>query len=138
MSDFSDQSHLQAVAGLDAEQRFNYLITEVVANGEVWILTDSQGSVMLNTDDEDCVPVWPGCDFAADWATGEWAECEPMAIPLKQWQHRWTAGLEEDGFAVVVFPLVAETESGEGSDGLVVEAEELDSALRKALKKSRS
>lgn len=133
MSDSIDQSSVNAITGYDAEQRFDFLVAEVIANGELWVLTDELGSVMLNTDDEDCVPVWPGRAFAEQWATDEWSECEPLAIPLKEWNFRWTPGLEEDGFAVVVFPMAGEAEQ----DGLVVSPEELDRALTKALKASR-
>jgi len=133
MSDSIDQSLVNVVASYDAEQRFEYLISEVIANGEIWVLTDDLGSVMLNTDDEDCVPVWPGREFAEQWATDEWSECEPLAISLKQWNFRWTPGLEEDGFAIVVFPLAGEADQ----DGLVVSPEELDRTLTKALKASR-
>ena len=44
---------------------------------------------MLNSEEEDCVPVWPNEEFALQWATGEWSECrggiyfiEQMAQPL--------------------------------------------------------
>ncbi len=129
-----EQNELDLIAGYDAEKRFDHLISRVVDTGELWILTDQQGSVMLNTDEEDCVPVWPDLEFAEQWATGDWAECEPMPITLKQWNHRWTPGLEEDGFAVIVFPLPG---TGDDEDGLVVWPEELDMMLTKEVKRSR-
>ena len=129
------EQEIQQYSSQDAEQRFDHLVKRVVETGEIWILTDQYGSVMLNTDDEECVPIWPDAEFAELWRTGEWAECEPMAISLKQWNFRWTPGLEEDGFAVVVFPL-----PGQGGDenGLVVWPEELDMMLTREVKKSRS
>ncbi|BBB26075.1 DUF2750 domain-containing protein [Amphritea japonica] len=127
-----EQNELDLIAGYDAEKRFDHLVSRVVETGQVWILTDQHGSVMLNTDDEDCVPVWPDREFAEQWATGEWAECEAMSITLKQWNYRWTPGLEEDGFAVVVFPLPG----AEDEDGLVVWPEELDMMLTKEVKRS--
>lgn len=129
-----EQNELDLIAGYDAEKRFDHLISRVVEAGELWILTDQQGSVMLNTDDEDCVPVWPDLEFAEQWATGDWSDCEAMPITLKQWNHRWTPGLEEDGFAVIVFPLPGA--SGD-EDGLVVWPEELDMMLTKEVKRSR-
>lgn len=130
----AEQNELDKIATYDAEQRFDYLISRVVETGELWILTDEQGSVMLNTDDEDCVPVWPDLAFAEQWATGEWSDCEAMPITLKQWNHRWTPGLEEDGFAVIVFPLAGE---GEDENGLVVWPEELDMMLTREVKRAR-
>ena len=130
------EQEIQQYLSQDAEQRFDHLVKRVVETGEIWILTDQYGSVMLNTDDEECVPIWPDAEFAGLWQTGEWAECEPMAISLKQWNFRWTPGLEEDGFAVVVFPLPSAGHDEE--DGLVVWPEELDMMLTKEVKKSRS
>lgn len=129
-----EQNELDLIAGYDAEKRFDHLISRVVETGELWILTDQQGSVMLNTDDEDCVPVWPELEFAEQWATGDWSDCEAMSITLKQWNHRWTPGLEEDGFAVIVFPLPG---ANGDEDGLVVWPEELDMMLTKEVKRSR-
>ncbi|MCV6609442.1 MAG: DUF2750 domain-containing protein [Amphritea sp.] len=127
-----EQDQIEALMAYDSEQRFDYLISRVVEIGEIWILTDDHGSVMLNTDDEDCVPIWPDRCFAERWATGEWSDCEPMAIPLKQWNFRWTPGLDEDELAVVVFPLPQDGEE----DGLVVWPEELDMMLTKEVKRS--
>ena len=53
-----------------------------------------------NTEDDDCVPVWPNEAFAQDWATGDWEHCEPEAISLNKWQSRWTSGLEDDELSI--------------------------------------
>lgn len=119
---------LDSIRSQDAETRFKYLLNEVTNHGEIWILTDEHGCVMLNTDDEDCVPVWPNRDFAQAWATAEWSECEPKSISLKTWQERWTRGLEGDDVSVVVFPNPEE-------DGLVLFPDEFDVELSKQLKK---
>ncbi|WP_286237497.1 DUF2750 domain-containing protein [Neptuniibacter halophilus] len=115
----------------DNEQRYSFFINEAATQREIWILTDQYGCVMLNTEDEDCVPVWPDQATAEAWATDEWSECKAEAISLAVWHNRWTAGLEEDGFAVVVFPI-------EGQDGLVVYPEDLDKALTKRTRKLNS
>lgn len=96
---------------------------EVVSNRQIWILTDEHGCVMLNTDDEDCVPVWPNKEFAELWATGEWESCKAEAISLNKWHSRWTHGLEDDELAVVIFP-------NQDEDGLVVFPDELDFELK--------
>lgn len=129
-----EQDQIDALVAMDSEQRFDYLIGRVVETGQLWILTDEHGSVMLNTDDEECVPIWPDRCFAEHWATGDWQDCEPMSISLKQWNFRWTPGLEEDQLAVVVFPLPQE---GADEDGLVVWPEELDMMLTREVKRSK-
>lgn len=113
---------------LDSEQRYLYFIEQVVLHKEVWILSDEQGCVMLNTEEEACVPVWPSLESAQMWATSEWQHCQAQSIDLKSWQLRWTPGLEEDGFYVVVFPI-------ESQEGSVIEAHELEADLRREIKR---
>lgn len=128
MSSSPDQAEKELIQQYDAEQRFSYFIKSSAETLRIWILTDEYGSVMLNTDDEDCVPVWPDQSYAEAWATGEWEGCTAEPISLNKWHSRWTHGLEDDGFAVVVFPI-------EDQEGLVVYPEDLDKALKKAVRK---
>lgn len=121
---------LADIAHYSPEQRLEYLVKEVVKNQKVWILTDDDGCVMLNTDDEDCAPVWPSEDFAQAWATGDWVACKPKAIDLKTWRTRWTYGLEGDNVAIAVFP-------GEDEQGLVISAQEFDYELQQQVNKKK-
>lgn len=111
----------------DNEANYQKFLQQICSQQEIWILTDTHGCVMLNTDDEDCVPVWANEADASNWANGEWQTCEAQAITLKTWQHRWTAGLAEDEFLVVIAPQ-------EDQLGLVVHPEDLDSDIRKTRK----
>ncbi|WP_415884910.1 DUF2750 domain-containing protein [Neptuniibacter sp. QD37_6] len=124
MSNDSGNPTLEQLQQYNEEQLYSFFIAESVINEQIWILTDEYGCVMLNTDDEDCVPVWPSQELAQAWATEEWSECKPEAISLSVWHERWTPGLEEDGFAVVICPF-------ESQDGIVTYAEELEKALQK-------
>jgi hypothetical protein len=83
---------------------------------------------MLNTEDEDCTPVWPSEVFAQAWATGDWSDCEPKAIDLNTWHSRWTQGLEDDDVAIAVFP-------SENEEGLVISAQEFDFELKTKARK---
>jgi hypothetical protein len=119
---------LDNIAQFTPEQRLSYLVKECILNKQVWILTDQDGCVMLNTEDEDCTPVWPSETFAQAWATGDWSACEAKAIDLKTWHSRWTRGLEDDDIAVAVFP-------SENEEGLVISAQEFDFELKTQAKK---
>ena len=110
------------------EQRYNYLLTEVIQHGVIWILTDEHGCVMLNSDDEDCVPIWPHKEFAQAWATDEWQNCKPEAIDLKTWHERWTDGLIDDELAIVIFP-------NKNEEGLVIYPDQFSNELNKKNKK---
>jgi len=95
---------IKEILKLNQQQRFQYFCKEVNKQKQVWLLVDEHGCVMLNTEDEDCVPVWPNKEFAEDWATEEWSHCKPESISLEKWNNRWTRGLEEDELSIVVFP----------------------------------
>ena len=124
-----DPAQMENILLLDAEQRFKYLLKEASRHKQVWILTDDIGCVMLNSEEEDCVPVWPNEEFARAWATGEWQDCQAEAIPLSQWYSRWTPGLADDELSVVVFP-------NQQEEGIVVYPDELDFELKKQTKKA--
>ena len=117
-----------SIINADAEQRCRYLLNQVLATKEIWILTDEHGCVMLNSDEEDCVPVWPNEAFAKTWATGEWQDCKPLAIDLKTWQSRWIPGLIDDELAIAVFP-------DDNQDGLIYFPDEFEFELDKTAKK---
>lgn len=128
MTENANKPDLNTISKYNEEQLYAYFISEVVSEGQIWILVDEYGSVMLNTEDEDCVPVWPSLEMAQTWATAEWDNCKAEAISLDKWHKRWTGGLEEDGFAVVICPL-------EDREGLVIYPEDLEKALQKRQRK---
>ena len=123
-----DPAMFNTILAYDGEQRLNYLIKEVVSQRQIWILTDEHGCVMLNSDDEDCVPVWPNAEFAQAWATGDWKHCQTQAISVAKWHSRWTNGLLDDELAIVAFP-------NQEDEGVVLYPDEFDMALQQQAKK---
>lgn len=123
-----DQNRMQEIQGWAQDKRLKYLLKQMVEQQAVWILTDEHGAVMLTTEDEDCIPVWPHEEFASQWATGEWNGFEAKSISLKDWQTKWTYGLEDDELAVVVFPLPDE-------DGILMDPAELHYELEEQQRK---
>lgn len=130
MSNSLEPGLFETIQGYDAEKRFSYLLKEVIENRQIWILTDEHGSVMLNTEDEDCVPVWPNKEFSDSWATGEWENCKSESISLNKWHSRWTHGLADDDLAIVVFP-------NQDEEGVILYPDEFDQELQKQAKKRR-
>ena len=118
------QDQIRTINSYDQEQRLRYCIKEIVAQRQVWILTDEHGCVMLNSDEDECVPVWPNKEFAEEWATGDWQECQAESISLNKWHSRWTQGLEEDQLSVAVFPSINE-------EGMILFPDEFDFELKK-------
>ncbi|WP_108650218.1 DUF2750 domain-containing protein [Dongshaea marina] len=128
MSSPLEPSRVDEILRLDAQQRYQYLVKEVVTNQEVWILTDQHGCMMLTTEDEDCIPVWPNSEFAEAWISGEWQHCKAEAIPLARWHSHWTPGMLDDELSLVIFP-------NQDEDGLVLFPDELDHELKARAKK---
>lgn len=115
------------VSMLSAEGRYDYFIEKTVTGGEVWSLHSRAGWVsMRSEDDEECLPVWPHPDFAAQWAIEDWADCTPTAIPLATWMDRWLPGMAQDGTLLAVFP----NDEGEGN---IVSPMELLASMRAML-----
>ena len=114
----------------NVEQRYNYLLTEVIQHDVIWILTDEHGCVMLNSDDEDCVPIWPHKEFVQAWATDEWQNCKAEPISLNTWHERWTDGLIDDELAIVIFP-------NKNEEGLVIYPDEFAYELKKKKTKKK-
>ncbi len=99
------QQERESAPRLNAQERYDLLVSKLVEQGELWILRDDQGCMLLNTEEEEsCIPVWPHPDFARQWATGDWAGAKPEAISLAVWLERWIPGMEEDDVTVAVFP----------------------------------
>ncbi|MDN3609708.1 DUF2750 domain-containing protein [Vibrio ostreicida] len=124
MTQSLSQQQIDTILNMREDERFSYTIKEMVKNKQVWILTDEHGCVMLNTEDEDCIPVWPNEEFANQWATEGWAHCRAESISTAKWFSRWTYGLEDDELAVVVFP-------NQNEEGVVLYPDEFESELKK-------
>jgi len=107
---------------MSADNRYDHFVAKVVENDQIWILSDDSGCVIVTTAGEQCVPVWPHPDYAAEWATDAWATCRPTPIDLGTWMQRWTPGLAEDQLMIAVFPLADE-------QGVVVAPDELEESL---------
>ena len=65
MADELSSVRIKEVLALTDEKRAIYFFDTVKASKQIWILTDEHGCVMLNTEDEDCVPVWPNETFGS-------------------------------------------------------------------------
>ena len=104
-------------------QRYQYFIDKVTEHGEIWSLANDEGWVTLSAEGDNCLPIWPHADYAAQWATGDWSDCNPKSIAVDLWLKRWTKGLKNDETLLVVFPNLEE-------ESLLVEPDELDDDLR--------
>lgn len=122
MSYSLSRKEFHSVAGLGAEDRFDYFVEAVIDSGRVWTLGRDEGTVLMSFEGEDCLPVWPHPDFAEQWISGDWSDCRPLSIDMPAWLERWLPGLHEDGVVLAVFPSTEE-------EGMVIAPEELKQTL---------
>lgn len=123
MTQAIDAKQRQTIGNFDEHKRFTYLLEQAVLNNQLWLLIDEHGCMMLNTDDEDCVPVWPNEEFALLWATGEWENCKATTVSLNKWFSCWTTGLSDDELSIVAFP-------NQAQEGLVLYPDEFEFELK--------
>lgn len=107
---------------MSSEQRLNLFKKSFSESNKIWLLVDEYGSVMMTTDDEDCIPVWPNEEAALQWATDDWLGFTSKAISKSDWVNKWTSGLEQDDLSIVVFPV-------EKDDGLVMYPDEFEQQI---------
>jgi hypothetical protein len=109
-----------------SQDRYDYLLEQIIENQEIWILVGDGGSVLLKSDGDECVPVWPHKEAATAWIKGDWSDCKTLSITLTDWQARWTKGLREDDYAVAIFP-------NQQEEGIVLTSEDFDDDIIAAM-----
>ena len=97
---------LQSVLELNGEERYDYFLSEVAEDREIWILVNAENrflKIVSEDGDVEYLPVWPRSEFALDYAEGE-GDLKPKSISLPEFFKKWVPGLESDGLEVGVFP----------------------------------
>jgi hypothetical protein len=92
----------------NAFDRLEASLRKIKENSELFILKDEHGCVMLTTDEEDGIPVWPDAELALLWATDEWSECEAMRLSVDDFLSKWAPGMTQDDLMVMVCPVPGE------------------------------
>lgn len=97
---------LNQVIEMDGEERYDYFLSQVAEEREVWILVNSENRFLkITSDDGDLayLPVWPSSVFASEYANGD-ADLTALNISLPDFFRKWVPGLTADGLDVGVFP----------------------------------
>ncbi|MEX2473925.1 DUF2750 domain-containing protein [Marinobacter sp.] len=97
---------LAAVLELDGEERYDYFLSQVGEEREVWILVNNENRFLkISSEDGEVeyLPVWPSADFATDYAKGD-STLSPRSLSLPDFFRKWVPGLTNDGLEVGVFP----------------------------------
>ena len=105
----------------DAEQRYQQFIDQLAGKNELFVLSDGESFALLNSDGEECLPLWADAESAQQWSNDP--ALVPRAVPIDVWFERWVPGLTNDNILLAVNP-------GESGDAVVLTAEELADAMQ--------
>jgi len=97
---------LTSVLESSGEERYDYFLSEVLEEREIWILVNSESRFLSIVSEDDGVahlPVWPSSQFAVEYAKGS-DDLTPKSISLPDFFKKWVPGLSKDGLQVGVFP----------------------------------
>lgn len=118
---------LASVLELSGEERYDYFLSEVLEDREIWILINSENRFLSIVSDDGLahLPVWPSSDFAVEYARGS-DDLTPKSLSLPDFFRKWVPGLSKDGLQVGVFP-------GADQTVWITEADELKKDLQAEL-----
>lgn len=90
---------------LGGEERYDFFLSHVAEEREIWILVNADNRFLRISADEgvDYVPVWPASEFAVNYASGT-DDLVPLNLSLPDFFRKWVPGLTKDGLEVGVFP----------------------------------
>lgn len=119
---------LTQVLQMDGEERYDYFLSEVAEEREIWILINADNQFLKIVSEEDRVaylPVWPSAAFALDYAQAT-GDLSPKSISVPDFYRKWVPGLSKDGLQVGVLP-------GEDGELWITAPEELKKDLQDAM-----
>lgn len=124
------ETERNAALQLNADYRYDHFINKVAQHQLLWILKNEQGPLMLESEGDTCLALWPHPDYTQAWLQGELAGYQSQSITLEMWLERWCDSLTENQIAVAIFPLPDEIglveEASELADTLIAKLEQLD------------
>ena len=93
---------------LSDNDRFEYLITQIIKNREVWLLHAIDGLYAMFEDENEFqyIPVWPEKEFADSHAIGDWDGYTSDRMGLGEFLD-WLQELKDDEIYIGAFPSAA-------------------------------
>jgi len=121
------QDQLESILGLSCEERYDYFLSKVGEEKEIWILVnaDNQFLKIYADDDFEYLPLWPQAELATNYCNNS-KDLSAKSISLPEFLEKWVPGLKKDRLEIGIFP---------GSDGelWITGAEDLKKDLQEEL-----
>lgn len=100
------EAEVSAIVQLPKEEKYQYLVQQLIARKEVWIIYDDDGMVLFESDREEIViPVWPHREVAQLFCAGEYADCQPGTVALADFRKNELTEAVEQQFLISVMPV---------------------------------
>lgn len=100
------ETDISRLLGLSKEDKYRYVVEQLVTNKEVWIVFDDDGMVLFESDrGEVVIPVWPHQEIAQLFCVGEYADCQPGTVKLDDFLNNEMKEAEEQGFLISLMPV---------------------------------
>ncbi|MCG2581161.1 MAG: DUF2750 domain-containing protein [Marinobacter sp.] len=106
-----DHDELKGVLESDGEERYDYFLSQVLEEREIWILVNAENRFLKIVSDDgevEHLPVWPSKAFAAEYGKDS-SDLTPKSISLPDFFRKWVPGLTKDGLDIGVFPGLDDT-----------------------------
>jgi hypothetical protein len=103
----SNNPTLKDLMSMDCEDRYDYFLSIVGEEREIWILINNDNQFLKIFSEEEgfeYLPVWPEDEFAQEYAEAAGDNLTPKSIALPEFLNKWVSGLQRDGLEVGVFP----------------------------------
>lgn len=123
-----NEEQLNEILSLGCEERYDYFLSKVGEDKEIWILVNEDRQflkIYAEDDSYEYLPVWPESVFAEAYCKDS-KELSPKSISLPEFFKKWVSGLKKDSVEIGVFP-------GLDTDLWVMEPTELQNDLQDEL-----
>lgn len=100
------QSNSEELYDLDCESRYDFMLSQVAEEREIWILVNQNNEFLkIYSEDEafEYLPVWPSESLAMFYAEDD-ADLTAKSLSLPKFLKDWIPGLMRDKLEIGVFP----------------------------------
>ncbi|MDI9244701.1 DUF2750 domain-containing protein [Marinobacter sp. CHS3-4] len=101
-----NREQINDILDMDGEERYDFFLTQVLEEREIWILVNADNQFLKIVSEEDGVaylPVWPCAELASEYAEHS-TELSPKSLSLPDFFRKWVPGLTKDGLEIGVLP----------------------------------
>lgn len=94
-----------SISKLSPEERANVMLKQIVELEHLWGLFGKEGWLLLQAEEDTCLPVWPTESFATAWEKEDFPDCKPQQIQLNDFLEQWLPGMQKNGTLILMFPM---------------------------------